>query len=98
MGGVIAPGSDIFAQTAQLLYEYYAEHINLPADDKLEMFTTESTAVVLPDVRAGRLADGYRASFLVFGDKPFESNTWTKPELVYVNGELAADNRTDSGS
>lgn len=96
MGGVIAPGSDAFAQTAQFLYEYYAEHINIPAEDKLDMFTTESTRAILPDSQAGRLADGYKASFLVFNDRPFETKSWIRPERVFVDGKMAADNRGES--
>jgi imidazolonepropionase-like amidohydrolase len=93
MGGTIAAGTDVFAQTAGILYSYYAEHIDLPAGEKLDLLTTETTRVILPDIQTGRISDGYKADFLVFSKKPFESGSWEKPEYVYFEGRLVAENR-----
>jgi hypothetical protein len=90
MGGVIAAGSDIFASTGEVMYTYYAEHIDLPPGEKLDLLTTETTEAVLPDVQTGRMAEGYAASFLVFREEPFASTQWHKPAFVYLNGREVA--------
>lgn len=95
MGGIIAPGSDVFSQTGEILYKYYAEHIKMPAGEMLDMFTAEATAIILPGENTGRIADGYRADFLIFDEKPFESGSWEKPVFVYLGGQLVADNTSN---
>lgn len=95
MGGPIAAGSDVFASTGEVMYTYYAEHIDLPPDEKLDLLTTETTKAILPDVPTGRIADGYAASFLVFRERPFASDRWRKPAHVYLNGENVAENAAE---
>jgi len=92
MGGPIATGSDIFASTGEVMYGYYAEFIDLPPGEKLDLLTTETTEAILPDMQTGRIADGYAASFLVFADRPFEASRWEKPRYVYLNGKQVAAN------
>jgi imidazolonepropionase-like amidohydrolase len=95
MGGPIAAGSDVFASTGAVMYTYYAEHIDLPPGEKLDLLTTETTEAILPDVQTGRIAEGYAASFLVFRDRPFVSDRWRKPAHVYLNGENVAENAAE---
>jgi len=95
LGGSIAAGSDVFASTGTVMYSYYAEHIDLPPDEKLDLLTTETTKAILPDVSTGRIAEGYAASFLVFRDRPFASDRWRKPSHVYLRGEKVAENAAE---
>ncbi len=90
MGGVIAAGSDVFASTGEVMYAYYAEHIDLPPGEKLDLLTTETTEAILPDAQTGRIAEGYAANFLVFREQPFVSGQWHKPAYVYLNGREVA--------
>ena len=87
-GGTIVPGADWFNQTSQPMLDYYAEYIDLPANEIVSIFTEEATEAILPDVKTGKLKDGYEASFLIFDKKPFENKSWEKPEQVYLKGKL----------
>jgi len=95
MGGVIAAGSDVFASTGEVMYAYYAEHIDLPPGEKLDLLTTETTRAILPDEQTGRIAEGYAASFLVFREQPFASDQWHKPAYVYLDGREVAHTPPD---
>jgi hypothetical protein len=86
-GGTIVPGTDKFGSTSKPMLDYYAQYINLPADDLVSIFTEEATEALLPDEKTGKLQEDYEASFLIFDQKPFENKTWNAPESVYLKGK-----------
>ena len=86
-GGIILPGTDFFGQTSKPVLDYYAKYIDLPPNELVSIFTEEATRAVLPDVKTGKLIEGYEASFLIFENKPFENKSWEKPQQVYLKGK-----------
>ena len=87
MGGTIVPGLDMFASTSEKLFDYYANYINLPPEEKVSIFTEEATEALLPDVKTGKLKENYEASFLIFDKQPFADKIWEKPEKVFLKGK-----------
>lgn len=87
LGGIIAPGSGASNRTGETLYKYYAEYIDLPATEKLSIFTEESSKGIFPERKIGKIADGYLANFLIFSHKPFENERWDKREMVFIEGK-----------